>query len=144
MCVHFVLLAKGAALNVAADKGGESGPPEFSSDELSCFQEARMAGRFMIMAVLENGAVKGVVHRDVDMAFVGEDAGFDLPVCQPGMEGERNVLMHGLEGLKNEGVTCGGRWVKVLAALVGTSEGYAWVAAQWWETITMIAPSRRT
>ena len=33
---------------------------------------------------------------------------------------------------------------KVLTVLVGTSEGYEWVAAQWWETITMIAPSRRT
>ena len=70
-----------------------------------CFQEAGMAGRFMIMAALENGVAKGVVHRDVDTAFVGEDAGFGLPICQPGTEGERNVFMHGLEGLKNEGVT---------------------------------------
>ena len=51
---------------------------------------------------------EGIVGRDVDTAFVGEDAGFDLPVCQPGTEGERDVLMHGLEGLENEGVTCGG------------------------------------
>ena len=36
------------------------------------------------------------------------------------------------------------RWAKVLVALVGTSEGCGWVAAKWWETITMIAPSRRT
>ena len=36
------------------------------------------------------------------------------------------------------------RWAKVLAVLVRTSEGYEWAVAKWWETITMIAPSRRT
>ena len=104
MRVNLVLLAMGTALNIVADEGGEPGPPEFSSDQLACFQEARVAGRFMIMAALEDGAAKGVVCRDVDTAFVGKDAGVDLPVCQPGTEGERNVLMHGLEGLKDEGV----------------------------------------
>ena len=67
-----------------------------------------MASRFMIVAALKNGAAKGIVCGDVDTAFVGEDAGFNLPVGQPGMEGERNVFMHGLEGLKNKGVTRGG------------------------------------
>ena len=38
----------------------------------------------------------------------------------------------------------GSRWVKVLAVSVRTSEGYEWVVAKWWETITMIALSRRT
>ena len=38
----------------------------------------------------------------------------------------------------------GSRWVKVLAVLVGTNEGYEWVAVQWWETITVIAPLKRT
>ena len=38
----------------------------------------------------------------------------------------------------------GSRWAKVLAVLVRTSEDYEWVAVKWWETITMIAPSRRT
>ena len=107
MCVNLVLLAKGTALDVAADEGGESGPPEFGGDQLSCFQEAGMAGRFMIMAVFEDGAAKGVVGRDVDTAFVGKDAGLDLPVSEPGTEGKRNVLMHGLESLEDEGITCG-------------------------------------
>ena len=44
VCVNFVLLAKGAALNVAADEGGKSRPPEFGGDELACFQEAGVAG----------------------------------------------------------------------------------------------------
>ena len=61
----------------------------------------------MVMAAFENGMVEGVVSRDIDAAFVGEDACFDLPVSEPGTEGERNVLMHGLESLKDEGVTRG-------------------------------------
>ena len=32
VCINFVLLAKGTALNIAADEGGESGPPEFGGD----------------------------------------------------------------------------------------------------------------
>ena len=63
----------------------------------------------MIMASCEDSAAEGVVCRDIDTAFVGEDAGFDLPVGQPGMEGERDILVHGLKGLENEGVSrrCG-------------------------------------
>ena len=33
------------------------------------------------------------------------------------------------------------RWAKVPVALVRTSEDYEWVVAQWWETMTMIAPA---
>ena len=80
MRVNLVLLAKGTAFDIAADKGGEAWPPEFSGDQLASLQEARMTGGFMIMAALEDGAAEGVVSGDVDMAFIGEDAGFDLPV----------------------------------------------------------------
>ena len=90
----------------------------------------------MVMASFENGAAEGVVSRNIDAAFVGEDACFDLPVGKLGMEGERNVLMHGLESLKDEGVTCGcgfnmmgegnvdevheeGRWEKSNIGVVG-------------------------
>ena len=107
--VNLVLLAKGTAFDVAADEGGESGPPEFGSDQLACFQEAGMSGRFMIMTACEDGAAKGVVRRDVDVALICEDTGFDLPISQPGTEGKRNVLMHRLESLEDKGVTrrCG-------------------------------------
>ena len=44
----------------------------------------------------------------------------------------------------SEKVQRGSRWVRVLAVLARTSEGYEWVAVKWWETITRIAPSRRT
>ena len=78
--VNLVLLAKGTALDIAADKGSEARPPEFSGDQLASFQEAGMTGGFMIMAAFEDGAVEGVICRDVDAAPVSEDAGFDLPV----------------------------------------------------------------
>ena len=55
----------------------------------------------MIMASFQDGAMKGVVRGNIDTAFIGEDASFNLPVGQLGMEGERNILMHGLEGLEN-------------------------------------------
>ena len=72
------------------------------------FREAGVAGRLVIVATFENGMAKGVISRDIDTAFIHEDTGFDLPVCEPRMERERNVLMHGLEGLDDEGVTRGG------------------------------------
>ena len=107
MCVNLILLAKGIAFHVSADEGGEPRPPKFSGNQLAGFQETGVAGRFMIMAALENGTAKGVICGDVDTAFTGKDACFDLPVGEPGMEGKRNVLMHGLESLKDERVTCG-------------------------------------
>ena len=107
--VNLVLLAEGTALDVAADEGGEARPPEFGGDQLSGFQEAGVSGGFMIVASRKDGAAEGVVSRDIDTAFIGEDAGFNLPVGQPGTEGERNILVHGLEGLENEGVPRGGR-----------------------------------
>ena len=36
------------------------------------------------------------------------------------------------------------QWARVLVALAGTNEGYEWVVGQWWESIAMIAPERRT
>ena len=36
------------------------------------------------------------------------------------------------------------QWAKVLVVLVKTNEDCEWVAVKWWETIAMIAPSRRT
>ena len=35
MRVNFVLLAEGTALDISADEGSESGPPEFSGDQLA-------------------------------------------------------------------------------------------------------------
>ena len=54
--------------------------------------------------------MEGVVDRDVDTAFVSKDAGFDLPVGEPGTERTGNVLMHGLEGLEDEGSSCRSRF----------------------------------
>ena len=52
---------------------------------------------------------EGVVGGDIDTAFISEDAGFDLPVSQPGVERKRDVLVHRLEGLEDKGVACGSR-----------------------------------
>ena len=108
MSVNFILLAKGTALHVAADEGGEPRPPEFSGDKLASFQEAGVAGRLVVVAAGENGTAEGIISGDVDMAFVGEDARFDLPVGEAGTEGERDILVHGLESLEDEGVACRG------------------------------------
>ena len=53
----------------------------------------------MIMAAFEDGAAEGMVCRDVDATLVSKDAGFDLPVSEPGTKGERDVFMHRLESL---------------------------------------------
>ena len=50
---------------------------------------------------------EGIVRRDIDTTLVSKDAGFDLPVSEPGMEGKGNVFMHGLKSLEDKGVTCG-------------------------------------
>ena len=97
--VNLVLLAKGTALDVTADKGGEAWRPEFSGDQLASLQEAGMTGGFMIMAALEDGAAEGIVCRDIYTTFISKDAGFDLPVSEPGTKGERDVFVHGLESL---------------------------------------------
>ena len=101
MRVSLVLLAEGTALNIAVDEGGKSRPPEFSGDQLACFQEAGVAGRFVVMAVFENSAAKGVVRGDIDTALVSEDAGLDLPIGESRSKGERDVLVHRLAGEKD-------------------------------------------
>ena len=75
-----------------------------------------MASRLVIMAAAENGAAEGIVCGDVDTAFVGKDACFNLPVGESRTERKGNVFMHGLESLKDEGVTRG-RGLKILARL---------------------------
>ena len=64
----------------------------------------------MIVAALKNSAAKGVIRGDIDAALISKDACLDLPVCESGTKGERDVLMHGLEGLGDEGVACRGRF----------------------------------
>ena len=69
-----------------------------------------MAGRLVIMAALKNGAAERVISGDIDVAFVGEDACFNLPIGEARAEGKGNVLMHGLECLKDKGVARGCRF----------------------------------
>ena len=61
----------------------------------------------MIMAACEDGAAKGVVRGDIDTAFVCENTCVNLPVSESGLEGKRDVFVHRLESLEDEGVTRG-------------------------------------
>ena len=62
----------------------------------------------MVMAAFENGTAEGIVCGDIDMALVSEDACLDLPISKSRAKGKRDVLVHRLEGLENEGITRGG------------------------------------
>ena len=70
------------------------------------------------MAVCENSAAEGVIRWDIDTTLVGEDAGFDLPVSEAGVEGERNIFVHGLECLQD-------KWVSGRSQLNSVGEGSA-------------------
>ena len=61
----------------------------------------------MVVASFEDGAAEGIVSGDVDMALIGEDTGLGLPVSEVGAKGERDVLMHRLKRLQDEGVSGG-------------------------------------
>ena len=50
--IGLVLLAGGTALNIFADVGGETGPPELSCNKLSGFEITRMASTVVVMAML--------------------------------------------------------------------------------------------
>ena len=55
MSVGFVLLAFSAAFDILPDKGSEAWPPELCGNQLAGFQEAGVAGRFVIMATFKYG-----------------------------------------------------------------------------------------
>ena len=101
MSVGFVLLAFCTSFDITADKGSKAGPPEFGSNKLTGFKEARVSGSgFVIMTLFKNGTAEGVIGGDVNITLVvGEDSGFDLPVGKARAEGKGNVLMHRLKHL---------------------------------------------
>ena len=64
-----------------------------------------MASSVVVMATLENGLVERVVSRDIHVTLIGQDACLNLPVGEAGSERKRDIFVHGLEDLENEGVT---------------------------------------
>ena len=72
------------------------------------FKVSRVSGSSVVMASLEDGVTDGVIVRDVDSAFVCENASLVLPVGEAGAEGKGNGTIHGLEGLEYEGTISGG------------------------------------
>ena len=99
MHVGFVLLAFSTALDITMNKGDKAWPPEFGSNKLTSFKEARVAGKFVVMTSFKDGMAEGVVSRDINTAFVGEDFHFNLPVGKTGVEWKGNILMHRLKCL---------------------------------------------
>ena len=99
MHVGFVLLVFSTALDITMNKGGKAWPPEFGGNKLTSFKEARVAGGFMVITSFKDGTEEGVVSRDVNTAFVGEDSHFNLPVGKMGAEWKGNILMHRLKCL---------------------------------------------
>ena len=62
------------------------------------------------MAPFKDGTAERFIGGYVDTAFVGEDTRFNLPVGKAGAEGERDILVHGLECLEDERVACRSRF----------------------------------
>ena len=58
----------------------ETWPPELGSNELVGLEVTRVAGSFVVVAVGEDGATEGVLWRDIDATFVGQDTIIELPV----------------------------------------------------------------
>jgi len=104
MCVRFVLLASGTAFDVFVDIGSETRPPKLGSNWLMGFEVSGVSGSFMVVALCKDGMVDGVIIRDVDLALVGKDSSFMLPVGEAGVEGKGDGTIHRLEGLEYKGV----------------------------------------
>ena len=75
-----ILLADCAAFDVFPDIKGQAKPPESNGNRLAGFEITGVSSNIMVMASLENGAMKGFVIRDVDTALVGQNAHLDLLV----------------------------------------------------------------
>ena len=73
MCVRFILLACGTAVDVFPHKLGKAWPLEFSSNELVSFKVTRMPGGLMVMAMDKDRAMEGVLWGDIHTTFVCED-----------------------------------------------------------------------
>ena len=80
VCVGFVLLANGTTFDVFMHEGCKARPPELGGNQLMGFQVARVTGHFMVMAIGEDGLLKGGVRGNVETALVGEDLFGILPV----------------------------------------------------------------
>ena len=62
-------------------------PPELSSNQLVCFQEAGMAGGWVIIVMGNNGAAEVQVVGNVKMALVHKDASIVMPIRETRAEG---------------------------------------------------------
>ena len=70
MGVCFVLLANSTSLDILADKGSKSRPPELCCDKLPGFQYTGVAGRGVVMVFLNSGAMQLKLFWDIDPILV--------------------------------------------------------------------------
>ena len=78
--VGFVLLACGTAFNVFVHKLYKIRPPKFRGNKLASLEITRVAGGLMVVAADEDELTEGVLWRNVDMTFIGQDIIIVFPV----------------------------------------------------------------
>ena len=69
VCVQFVLLTHSATFNILLHKLDEAWPPELSGDELVGLEVPRVSGSFMVVTLGKDGAMEGVLQRNIDMTL---------------------------------------------------------------------------
>ena len=96
MCVCFVLLARGIALNVLAHKLCKTGPPKLRDNKLAGLKIARVSSGLVVMAAGKDRAMEGVLQGNVDATLVGQNMVIILPVRKMRVEGNGDALQRQL------------------------------------------------
>ena len=104
MGVNFVLLARCAAADIAANVRGEAGPPKLGGDQLASFENARMARCGMIMVACDDGAAQVSIGGDIDAALVSQDSSVVVPIGKAGAEIGRDRTRESMEGIEDQWV----------------------------------------
>ena len=108
MGVNFVLLARCAAADIAANVRGEARPPKLRGDQLASFENARMARCGMVVVARDDGAAQVCIGRDIDAALVSQDSSVVVPIGKAGAKSGRDRTRKSMEGVKDQWVRSGG------------------------------------
>ena len=104
MGVHLVLLARGAAADIATDVRGKARPPKFRGNKLASFEDARVARSGMVMVASHDRVAESSIRRDVDPTLVSQDPCIVMPIRKAGAEGGRGSTQESVEGVKDQRV----------------------------------------
>ena len=108
MGVNFVLLARCASADKAANVRGEAGPPKLRGDQLASFENAWMARCGMIMVSCHDGAAQVSICGDIDASLVSQDSSVVVPIGKAGAKIGRDRTRESMEGIKDQWVQSGG------------------------------------